>query len=62
MISLFMEDIIGTTEEMLEVVFLLPSAAIRRTFGFINAHKIMLVLLVFSIFANLFLSGRSTVG
>ncbi len=60
--SLFMEDILGTTEGMLEDVFMLPSQAIRRTFGFINAHRILLVLLMLSIFINLFLSGRSTVG
>ena len=61
MVSLFMEDMTGTTEGMLEDVFLLPSAAIRRTFNFINAYKILLILLTLSIFANIFLSGTSTV-
>jgi hypothetical protein len=62
MISLFMEDMLGTTEGILEDVFMLPSTAIRRTLGFINAHKILLVLLLFSFLVNMFLSGRSTVG
>jgi hypothetical protein len=62
MISLFMEDMVGTTEGILEDVFMLPSTAIHQTIGFINAHKILLVVLIFSIFTNMFLSGRSTVG
>jgi hypothetical protein len=62
MVSLFMEDMLGTTEGILEDVFMLPSQAIRRTFGFINAHRVLLVLLMLNIFINLFLSGRSTVG
>jgi hypothetical protein len=61
MLSLFMEDMIGTTEGMLEDVFYFPSAPIRRTFGFISAHRILLVVLAFSVIFNLFLSGRSTV-
>lgn len=62
MVSLFMEDMLGTTEGILEDVFMLPSQAIRRTFGFISAHRVLLVLLILNIFINLFLSGRSTVG
>lgn len=62
LISLFMEDMIGTTEGMLEEVFMLPSAGIRRTLGIINTHKILLVLLIFSVIVNIFLSGRSTIG
>lgn len=62
MISLFMEDMIGTIEGILEDVFMLPSSAIRRTIEFIDAHKLLLVILTLSIFTNLFLSGRSTVG
>ena len=60
--SLFMEDVLGTTEGILEDVFMMPSQTIRRTIGFINSHWILLVLLIMSIFINLFLSGRSTVG
>lgn len=60
--SLFMEDMFGTAEGILEDVFYLPMAGIRRVFGFINAHKILLAVLVFSMFVNLFLSGRSTLG
>ena len=60
MASLFMEDMLGTTEEMLENVFFLPSSVIRRTFNLINAHKMILIMLLFSMFINLFLSGRST--
>ena len=62
MMSLCMEDMFGTSESILEDVFYLPIAAIRRLFGFINAHKILVALLVWSMFVNLFLSGRSTVG
>jgi len=60
--SLFTEDMFGTAEGILEDVFYLPMAGIRRVFGFINAHKILLAVLVFSMFVNLFLSGRSTLG
>jgi hypothetical protein len=60
MVSLFMEDMLGTTEGILEDVFYLPSKAIRTTVGFISAHKILIVLLVFSIFVNMFLSVIST--
>ena len=62
MISLFFEDMLGTTEGMIEDVFHLPSMAIQRTIGFLNAHRILIALLLFSALANLFLSGRSTVG
>jgi hypothetical protein len=62
MVSLFMEDMMGTTEDVLEVVFLLPTTVVRRTFGFISAHKFMLIILVFSMLVNLFLSARSTIG
>lgn len=62
MMSLFMEDMFGTVEGILEDVFHLPVAGIRRVLGFINAHKVLLAVLVFSIFVNLFLSGRSTLG
>lgn len=62
MASLFMEDMLGTTERMLEDVFLLPPDPIQRTFSFINTHRTLLVLLVVSMFVNLFLSGRSTMG
>jgi hypothetical protein len=62
MVSLFMDDMMGTTEDVLEVVFLVPTTVVRQTFGFISAHKILLVILVFSVFVNLFLSVRSTVG
>jgi hypothetical protein len=61
MVSLFMEDMVGTTDAILEDVFLLPPSAIRRSFNFINTHKILLVVLALSVFLNLFLSGRSTV-
>ena len=62
MASLFKEDMLGITENVLEDVFYLPSSGIRRTFLFINAHRTILILLSFSIFVNVFLSGRSTVG
>lgn len=62
MFSLFLEDMLGTTEGMLEDVFHLPSMAIRRAVGFLNAHRILIALLLFSVLANVFLSGRSTVG
>ena len=62
MMSLFMEDMFGTAEGILEDVFYLPMGGIRRVLGFINAHKVLLAVLVFSIFVNLFLSGRSTLG
>jgi len=61
MASLFMEDMIGTTEGIVEDVFYIPSTAIRRIFGFVSAHKILLVIVMFSILANVFLSARSTV-
>jgi hypothetical protein len=61
MVSLFMEDMLGTTEGILEDVFMLPPQAIRRTIGFINAHRLLLMLLMLNIFINVFLSGRSTV-
>jgi hypothetical protein len=57
-----MEDMLGTTEGMLEDIFMLPPQAIRRIIGFINAYRILLVLLILNVFINLFLSGRSTVG
>ena len=60
--SLFMEDMFGTAEGVLEDVFYLPMAGIRRMFGFINAHQILIVVLMFNILVNLFLSGRSTLG
>jgi hypothetical protein len=62
MISLFMGDMLGTTEEMIEDVFNLPSSALRGFFGFLSTHRILIGILVFSVLTNLFLSGRSTVG
>ena len=62
MMSLFMEDMFGTAEGILEDVFYLPMAGIRRVVGFINAHQILIVLLIFNILVNVFLSGRSTLG
>ena len=60
--SLFFEDMLGTIEAMLEDVFYLPSTTIQRAVGFMNAHMILIGLLLFSFLINLFLSGRSTVG
>jgi len=62
MMSLFMEDMLGTAEGILADVFYLPMAGIRQVFGFISAHKILIVVLTFNILVNLFLSGRSTLG
>jgi hypothetical protein len=62
MISLFMGDMLGTTEEMIEDVFNLPSSALRGFFGFLSSHRILIGMLVFSVLMNFFLSGRSTVG
>jgi len=62
MISLFLEDMLGTAEAMLEDVFNLPSAAIRRSVDFLSAHRLLLGLLLLSMLANVFLSGRSTIG
>ena len=62
MFSLFLEDMLGTTEGMIEDVLHLPSAAIQRTFDFMSAHRILIGILLFSVLANVFLSGRSTVG
>jgi hypothetical protein len=59
-ISLFQEDMVGTAEGALEEIFFLPSTGLRRAFGFMSTHRILLVLLGFSIIFNLFLSGRST--
>lgn len=61
MISLFLEDMLGTAEAMLEDVFNLPSAAIRRSIELLSAHRLLLGLLLFSMLANVFLSGRSTI-
>lgn len=61
MASLFMEDMIGTTEGIVEDVFYLPSTVIHRIFGFVTAHKILIIIVMFSILANVFLSARSTV-
>ena len=62
MVSLFMEDMVGSTERMVEDVLHLPSESIRRTVHFINLHKFMLFILLLSAIVNLFLSGRSTLG
>jgi hypothetical protein len=62
MISLFLEDMLGTAESMVEDVFKVPSAATRRSFEFLNAHRLLIGLLLFSVLANIFFSGRSTVG
>jgi hypothetical protein len=62
MVSLFMEDVVGSTERMVEDVLYLPSESIRRTIHVINFHKIILLILLFSGLVNLFLFGRSTVG
>ena len=61
LVGLFLDDMLGTTEGLLEDVFMLPPSVVRRTFNFINAHKFLLVLLFFSMILNMFLSGRSTV-
>jgi len=62
MVSLFMEDMVGSTERMVEDVLYLPPESIRRTAHFINLHKFMLFILLLSGIVNLFLSGRSTLG
>lgn len=62
MSSLFLEDMLGTVEGMLEDVFNLPSAAIRRSVNFLDAHQLLIGLLLFSMLANVFFSGRSTIG
>jgi hypothetical protein len=61
MVSLFMDDMVGTTESVLEDVLYIPSKVLRGTVHFITAHKILLVFLILSFTFNLFLSGRSTV-
>jgi len=60
--SLFSEDVLGTTEGMLEDIFYLPSAAIQRTIGFLSAHRILIGIFILSVLANILLSSRSTVG
>jgi hypothetical protein len=60
MLSLFMGDMLGTTEGLLEDVFFLPSAGVRRVFEFLSAHKVLVAILTLSILFNVFLSGRST--
>jgi hypothetical protein len=62
MMSLFMEDMLGTTEGMIENVFNLPSSALRGIFTFLSSHRLLIGMLVFSLVMNFFLSGRSTVG
>jgi len=58
--NLFRNDMLGTAQDLVEDVFHIPSEAVGRVFNFISAHKILLVILVFSMLFNLFLSGRST--
>lgn len=60
--GIFMEDMMGTTETVLEDVLNLPTSAIRQAINFVTAHKILLGMFIFSVFVNLFLSGRSTTG
>lgn len=62
MVSLFMEDVVGSTERMVEDVLYLPSESIRRTIHVINLHKIILIILLLSGIVNLLLLGRSTLG
>jgi hypothetical protein len=58
--SLFRSDMLGTTQDLLEDVLFVPSNVVGRVFGFVNAHKILLFILIMSICFNFFLSGRST--
>ena len=60
--GIFREDMADTTETVLEDVLMLPTSAIRHTLGFITAYKILFGMLIFSLFLNFFLSGRSTAG
>jgi hypothetical protein len=57
-----MEDMMGTTETVLEDVLNLPTSAIRQAINFVTVHKILLGMFIFSVLVNLFLSGRSTTG
>lgn len=61
-VGIFMEDIMGTTETVLQDVLKLPTATIGEILRFFSAHKILMGMLIFSVFVNLFLSGRSTTG
>jgi hypothetical protein len=62
MVSLFMEDMVGTTERVVEDVLYLPSESIRRSIGFVTLYKFLVSILVLSVIINLFLAGRSTLG
>jgi hypothetical protein len=61
-VGIFMEDMMGTTETVLEDVLKLPTSAIRQAINFVTAQKILLGMFIFSVLVNLFLSGRSTTG
>jgi hypothetical protein len=61
-LGIFMEDMVGTTETVIEDVLRLPTTAIRQTINFFNTHRLLIGMLLFSVFLNFLLSGRSTAG
>lgn len=60
MVSLFMGDMWGTTEGLLEDVFFLPSNSVQRVSSFFSAYRILLGVIALSMMLNVFLSSRST--